>query len=190
MRGDVVGIDILETGSGQAVDDLVVELPDPDLIDLLVHEVNQVDGAKVEDVRLLGSAGHDPRLDALEMAAILVAASSRDDLLDAVCERAGRSLVGSWVAVVDSATGGVRRATDDAPTPQWLEAFLHGSRSAADLSGIGEDDAGCDDVTWAPLNQAGLALVVGRDGTSYRARERRQLTAIAKIVDARLCELA
>lgn len=29
VRGDVVGIDILERGGGQAVDELVVELPDP-----------------------------------------------------------------------------------------------------------------------------------------------------------------
>jgi hypothetical protein len=42
---------------------------------------------------------------------------------------------------------------------------------------------------WSPLPSAGLALVVGRDGTAYRARERRQVAALARIVDTRLREL-
>ena len=57
VRGDVVGIDILETGNGQAIDELVVELPDPSVVELLVHEVSQVDGVKVEEIRSLGSGG-------------------------------------------------------------------------------------------------------------------------------------
>ncbi|MBA3304000.1 MAG: amino acid-binding protein, partial [Acidimicrobiia bacterium] len=35
VRGDVVGIDILERGAGRAIDELVVQLPDGDLVDLL-----------------------------------------------------------------------------------------------------------------------------------------------------------
>jgi len=186
VRGDVVGIDILETGNGQAVDELVVQLPDPSVLDLLVHEIGQVDGVKVEEIRSLGSGGHDPRLDALETAAILVGASSPTELLEAVCEHAGRSLAADWVAVVELATGAVREGSSEAPSPEWLGAFLLGSRSAAHLSGF---DTGCDDVAWAPLPGAGLALVVGRGGTAYRARERRQLAAIARIVDTRFREL-
>ena len=61
-----------------------------------------------------------------------------------------------------------------------------GSRSAASLSGF---DTGCDDVAWAPLPGADLALVVGRGGKVYRARERRQLAALARIVDRRFREV-
>src|SRR6476661_7170206 len=43
VRGDVVGIDILERGAGRAIDELVVELPDADLVPLLVAEVGEVD---------------------------------------------------------------------------------------------------------------------------------------------------
>jgi hypothetical protein len=39
------------------------------------------------------------------------------------------------------------------------------------------------------LASAGLALVVGRDGTAYRARERRSVAALARIVDTRFREL-
>ena len=49
VKGDVVGIEILETGAGQAVDELVVQLPEATLVDLLVNEVRQVDGVIVCD---------------------------------------------------------------------------------------------------------------------------------------------
>ena len=49
VKGDVIGIEILETGAGQAVDELVVRLPDATLVDLLVNEVRQVDGVRVGD---------------------------------------------------------------------------------------------------------------------------------------------
>ena len=51
VRGDVLGIEILESGGGSAVDELVVALPDEQLVDLLVAEVSAVDGVAVEDVR-------------------------------------------------------------------------------------------------------------------------------------------
>ena len=35
VKGDVTGIEILEQGGGRAIDDLVVTLPDPSLVDLL-----------------------------------------------------------------------------------------------------------------------------------------------------------
>src|ERR1700678_4207839 len=73
VRGDLVGIDILERGAGRAIDELVVELADGSLLDLLISEVSQVDGVDVEDVRRAPEAATDPRLDALETAASLVA---------------------------------------------------------------------------------------------------------------------
>ena len=72
VRGEIVGIDILERGAGRAIDELVVELPDGSLQELLVQEIQQVDGVDVEEVRPVADALHDPRLDALETAAILV----------------------------------------------------------------------------------------------------------------------
>ena len=77
VRGDLVGIDILERGAGRAIDELVVDLPSESLVDLLVSEVSQVDGVDVEDVRRVSDSLSDPRLDALETAANLVAQSSK-----------------------------------------------------------------------------------------------------------------
>ncbi len=106
-RIGAVGIDILERDGGQAVDELVVELPDGDLVDLLVHEVRQVDGVAVEEVRPLAEAVHDPRLDALEAAAQLVGASDVDELVASVVVHARRVVGARWVALVDERLGRV-----------------------------------------------------------------------------------
>src|SRR5439155_782373 len=42
VRGDLVGIDILERGAGRAIDELVIELPDNSLVPLLTAEVADV----------------------------------------------------------------------------------------------------------------------------------------------------
>jgi hypothetical protein len=196
VRGDVIGIDILERENGQAVDELVVELPAAGLVDLLVTEVRQVDGVAVEEVRPVADARHDPRLDALEAAAQLVGADGIDELLDAVVGHAGRVVGAAWVAVTDLEGQGAAEhtlvATDDAPNRAWLEAFLAGSRAAERAGGRGGGQgrgSGAGDVVWAPLPQSGLALVLGREGMPYRARERRQVAALARVVDTRLREL-
>ncbi|HET6949093.1 MAG TPA: hypothetical protein VFI47_01875 [Acidimicrobiales bacterium] len=189
VRGDVVGIDILERDGGQAVDELVVELPDGELIDLLVSEVRQVDGVAVEEVRPVADALHDPRLDALEAAAQLVGAYDVDGLLKAVVVHARRVVGAHWVAVVDidDRGDGVLAADDTAPSAAWLEAYLAGSR-AAEGATRGRGGQGSD-IVWAPMANAGLALVLGREGMPYRSRERRQVAALARVVDTRLREL-
>jgi hypothetical protein len=187
VRGDVVGMDILERGAGRAVDELVVELPDDEFLPLLIDEIGQVDGVDVEDVRPLADALHDPRLDALETAAMLVGAASTEELLDALCVHGARTIGSEWAVVVDSDAVQILASTGPAPPPSWLAAFVAGSRSAAAVAGV---DSGPDDVVWAPLPGAGLALVLGRGGTAFRARERRQAAALARIVDTRFRELA
>src|ERR1700716_566717 len=72
VRGDLVGIDILERGGGRDIDELAVELPEERLVPLLVQEVGQVDGVDVEEMNSVGGPLPDPRLDALETAATLV----------------------------------------------------------------------------------------------------------------------
>ena len=204
VRGDVVGIDILERDGGQAVDELVVQLPDDGLVDLLVAEVRQVDGVAVEEVRRVGDAVHDPRVDALEAAARLVGADTVDDLLSAVVVHARRVVGAHWVAVLSPGQGlgdgrrpprgePVLVADAEAPTRGWLEAFVAGSRAAEDVAPgrppEGRASTGASDVVWTPLPHSGLALVLGREGMAYRARERRQVAALARVVDIRMREL-
>jgi hypothetical protein len=192
VRGSVVGIDILETGGGMAVDELVVQLPDTDLVDLLVAEIGEVDGVKVEDIRPLTDGIHDPRLDALETAAQLVGANDPVALEDHLCVHAARTLGAAWVALLDVDGVELRAATGPVPATAWLTAFVVGARSAAQLAGTDlTSDQTSEDVTWAPLPGSELVLVAGRaEGPIFRARERRQLAALARIADTRMRELS
>lgn len=187
VGGEIVGIDILERGGGRAVDELAVELPAAELQPLLVKEIGLVEGVSVEEIRPVAEALHDPRLDALETAALLVGASERGELLTAVMDHAHRVVGAGWSAVVSTDDGEVVVGRGEVPSPAWLVAFVAGSQSSA-RAAAGE--WGPDDVVWSPLPSAGLAMVVGRDGTAYRARERRQVAALARIVDTRLAELS
>lgn len=186
VRGEIVGIDILERGAGRAIDELVVQLPDGSLQDLLVQEIQQVDGVDVEEIRPVADALHDPRLDALETVAILVGATERDELVQAVVEHARRAVGAEWSAVVQLDDGVVLAQEGPVPSAAWLAAFVEGSRSSARVAA---GESGPDDVVWSPLPSVALALVIGRDGTAYRARERRQIAALARIVDTRLREI-
>lgn len=186
VRGEIVGIDILERGAGRAIDELVVELPEGALTELLVHEVQQVDGVDVEEVRPVADALHDPRLDALETAAILVGATDRDELVESLVTHAKRVIGAAWAAVVAMEDGHVLAEEGPPPPTPWLLAFLAGSQESARVSAAA---TGPDDIVWAPLPSTGLFLVLGRGGTAYRARERRQVAALARIVDTRLREI-
>ncbi|MBV8303167.1 MAG: hypothetical protein JOZ04_03080 [Acidimicrobiia bacterium] len=186
VRGDLVGVDILETGGGRAIDELAVELPEERLVPLLVHEVGQVDGVDVEEVRPVDGALPDPRLDALETAAVLVEQTHVVDLLEVLTAEAQRDFAADWAAVVALEDGNVLVSTGEPPEPAWLAAFLAGSTSSTTAA---NGDAGPDDVAFAMFPAGDIALVLGRDGKTFRARERRQLVALAKVAGHRWSEL-
>lgn len=178
VRGDVVGIDILERGAGRAIDELIVQLPDADLVSLLVAEIDQVDGVDVEDVRPAPGEAQDPRLDALETAAMLVGAASSAELLAALVSHARRDFGAEWAVVVELDERVLMASHGSPPPPGWLVAFVEGSQSSA---AVCSGECGPDDVAWATLAGSRLALLLGRQGRPFRARERHQLGALARI---------
>lgn len=186
VRGDLIGIEILERGGGRAIDELVVELPGDDLVPLLLKEVGEVEGVDVEDVRSATEGLRDPRLDALETAALLVESSTVSDLLVALGEHAAHDFEADWTAVVDLASPLPLATVGTPPPAAWLGAFIAGSRAAVRVAA---GECGPDDVAWALLPAADLALVLGRRGRPFRTRERRQLTALTRIADSRWTEL-
>jgi hypothetical protein len=186
VRGDVVGIDILERGAGRAIDELVVQLPAGAPIDLLVSEMRAVDGVDVEDVRPAAGGAGDPRLDALETAAVLVGASSADELAGLLAQHTVIDFAADWAVVVGAGAAEVLAAVGSPPAAAWLQAFVEGSRLSARVAA---GESGPDEVAWAPLASARLNLVVGRSGRPLRGRERRQLAALARIADTRWGEV-
>jgi len=201
VRGDVVGIDILERGAGRVIDELVVELPDAHLVSTLVAEIGEVDGVDVEDVRPSTEHVLDARLDALETAEVLVSATSVDAVCESLVAHAARDFQAHWcvLAGVDAAEPSVSVGVP--PAAAWLHAFVAGSRYSVETpplvdggeqgpSGPFSGEQGPDDVAWAPLPAAGRALVLGRKGRPLRTRERHQLAALARIADHRLRQIA
>ena len=178
VRGDVVGIDILERGAGRAIDELIVELPDADLVSLLVAEIDQVDGVDVEDVRPAAGEAQDPRLDALETAAMLVGTGSAADLLSSLVAHARRDFAAEWAVGGDLDERVLLASHGSPPPPGWLVAFVEGSQSS---EAVCSGECGPDDVAWAALGETRLALLLGRQGRPFRSRERHQLGALARI---------
>lgn len=176
--GDVAGIEIIEQGAGRAIDELVVHLPDANRVQLLIDEVSEVDGVDVEEVRPTSDVVHDPRVEALEMAAELVMATDREALLDALCRQATTLTEARWIAVLDVVEGRALAGQGEHPPVAWLLAFD---------SGAGEQ--GVADVIRAALRPGELTLVLGREGGDFRSRQRDRVALLARIAAARWAEL-
>lgn len=186
VRGDLVGIDILERGAGRAIDELFVELPQASSVGLMVSEISEVDGVDVEDVRQV-PAPTDPRLDALETAAFLVERHDPSELVQALVAHAVKDFEADWAAVVDPSAPQPLASTGTMPPEAWVFAFVRGAH--ASLASADGRAASPSDVAWAEMAVAGLVVVLGRDGRPFRTRERRQLSALARIADNRWTEL-
>ena len=184
VRGDLIGIDILERGAGMAIDELVVTLPSADLVGLLVKEIGEVDGVAVEDVAdVPGGILPDPRLAGLESAAVLVRQTTKEAVLDSLVQQAAHDFSATWVAAVSTSDPVVLASAGSPPPATWISAFVSGSRAASTTEGP-------EDVAWAALERAALDVVVGRPGRPVRGRERQQLAALAEIADVRWAELS
>ncbi len=178
VRGDVLGIEVLEQGAGRAIDELAVALPDAELIPLLTAEVDAVDGVSVEDIRVVDGDRVDPNLAALAAGAA-IAESPPSDRLDLLCSGVQRVIEAEWVVALrgDESIGQIGEPPDHA----WLRAFLAG---AGHLAGI--DDAAPSDLAWAPLTACGLTVAAGRAERPIHDRERVRLSLFARLADALL----
>src|SRR2546423_15176309 len=67
VRGDIVGVDVLECDGGVAIDEFAVNLAEAGLVPMLVREMGEVDGASFGEARGVG-AFPDPRLVSLDSA--------------------------------------------------------------------------------------------------------------------------
>ncbi|HUZ19272.1 MAG TPA: hypothetical protein VMU75_01695 [Acidimicrobiales bacterium] len=186
VGGDLIGIDILERGDGRVIDELTIDLPGEELIPLMLAKVGELDAVDVEDVRAVVAGLPYPLVDALEVAADILAERSVGGLFSALVAGVGVGFSAEWAAVVDPDGPIVLSSSTGAPPVPWLEAFVTGTRSAAPERGAA---AAANDVAWAALEVSGLALLVGRSGRPFRARERRQLATVARVGDHRWREL-
>ncbi|HEV8625444.1 MAG TPA: hypothetical protein VG034_13375 [Acidimicrobiia bacterium] len=177
VRGDIVGIDVLERNDGVAIDEFGVVLSDAELLPLLVREVEEVDGCRVEHVTVV-SHFPDPRLDALISVAIVCEADNVAALQTSLAAYVGSAFQADWVAVMDGER--VLAADGNPPADNYLVALAQG---AASSPAVASGQAGPADLAAAPLPMVGAVLLVGRTGNEFRERERAQLLALARIAD-------
>jgi hypothetical protein len=177
VRGDIVGIDVLERNDGVAIDEFGVVLSDAELLPLLVREVEEVDGCRIEHVTVVNHFP-DPRLDALVSVAIVCEADDTGTLQKTLATYAGSAFQADWATVMDGEH--VLASYGNPPADNYLLALAQGATSSpAVVSG----QAGPADLAAAPLPMAGAVLLVGRTGNEFRERERAQLLALARIAD-------
>jgi hypothetical protein len=174
VKGDVLDIEILETGGGRVVDEVVVGLPDPALVDLMVSEVHAIDGVSVEHVRLVDGDHDDPDTLTLTLAAELAEASP-DDRVGVLVESVALITGGDWALVARGAT--TVASHGPGPSADWLRSLLAGSSHLGDL------EARASDLFWSDLPTARLWLAAGRPERPVHARERVRLDLFARIAD-------
>jgi len=175
---DIVGVDVVERGDRIAVDEFAVVVPDDGRLDLMVREIEQVDGASVEEVRRVGIFP-DPRLDALESAAALCETESIADLHELLTAHVGREFLADWVALV---RGEAMLASDGEGVPDVAKLIaLEAGTAASPL--VADGVSGPEDLAVARLPAHDAAILVGRDGHVFRRRERAQLMMLARVAD-------
>jgi hypothetical protein len=180
VKGDVLDIEILETGGGRAVDELVVALPEAGLVDLMVSEVHAIDGVSVEHVRAIDGNHNDGGLQALALAAELAEAKP-DDRLDSLVDAVSAITDADWVLVARGPETVVARG--EAPSADWLHSLLAGSRH------LGDPHATASDLFWSDMPTSGMWLAAGRKDRPVHVRERVRLDLFVRIADALLGQL-
>lgn len=178
IGGDIVGIDVLERSDHIAVDEFAVVLADESLVDLLVREIEEVDGASVEEWRAV-ERFPDPRLDALAAVENVAGADNVRSLAQQLVERVHAEFAADWAVMLRTAEVFATAGTG-APEPTVLDALAAGTAASP---AVAAGEAGPDDLAVAPLTRFDAVLLVGRAGHPIRRRERQQLLALARIAD-------
>jgi hypothetical protein len=177
VKGDVLDIEVLEVGGGRAIDEIVVALPDTDLVDLMVNEVHAIDGVSVEHVRPIVGEHIDNGMLALTAAAELAEADDVDPYT-ALLSAVDLLTDGSW-SLLARGTETVR-THGGAPSADWVHSLLAGSRH------LGDPHAASSDIFWADLPTSGMWVAAGRADRPIHERERLRLDMFARIADALL----
>ena len=178
IGGDIVSVDVLERAEGIAVDEFSVIVPNGSVLDLMTREIEQVDGASVEQLRMVG-AFPDPRIDALESAQRLCEAATVPELHEALVDRLGTEFLADWAVLLRDGVE-LAHAGTERPTTDFLVALAAGTAASPKVV---DGTTGPDDLLVAALVRHDAVLLVGRDGHPFRRSERAQLVALAQIAD-------
>ncbi|WP_410591843.1 amino acid-binding protein [Amycolatopsis sp. lyj-23] len=186
VGADILSVDVVERGTGVAVDDLVVELPSGRLPDALITAAESVEGVEVDAVRPYAGVLDTHR----ELELVEEIAAQPKSGLDILAEGVPRIVRAGWAMIVEhSETGAVRLASSSAApeTPITDLPWLPLERATV----LDSEEAWIPE-TWkelgtelaaTPLGKPGKALLVARPGgPNFRAAEVARLAHLAGIV--------
>lgn len=187
VGADILSLDVVERGAGNAVDDLVVELPAGAMPDMLITAAERINGVYVDSIR-----PHTGLLEAHRELELIdhVAAAGRKDRLQVLADEAPRVLRVGWTTVIRLTESGPERivGSPSAPETQAANTPWLPLEQARALDG----DADWVPQLWrdmattlaaAPLGNPRTAVVLGRPGgPHFRPSEVARLGYLAGIV--------
>jgi hypothetical protein len=184
VKGNVIGLEVLEREAGVAIDEFVVELPDdPDAVDAVCNAIRNIPGAGVEEVRELTTAAQDREDTVLNAAAAILQAATPTAALNALAGQLISLFDLTWLAVADLGMEAFVQVHGDVPTIAWVTAFARGSQSGSDPS----NDTTRSGVFVEAVPETELTVCGGRPAP-IRRRERHGIAMLvvvtARFVDA------
>jgi hypothetical protein len=177
VKGNVVGLEVLEREAGVAIDELVVELPDErGAVDAVCRGVRNVPGVGVEEVTELHAEAQDREDSVLAAAAAILQAATPTAAMNALTGRLMALFDLSWLALADERLVGFVEVHGDVPSAQWVAAFAEGSRSGVDPA----NDTTGSGVFVEPVPETGFSVCGGRP-VPIRRRERHEIALLVMV---------
>ena len=188
VGADILSLDVVERGSGYAIDDLVVDLPHGAMPDTLITAAERLEGVRVDTIR-----PHTGLLEAhreLELIDHVAAAGNRDAKLQVLADEAPRVLRVGWCTVARLTESGVQRVVGSSGAPEtqatsapWLP-LAHAEALDGNADWVPQIWRDIDTtLAAAPLGDANIAIMIGRaGGPLFRPSEVARLGYLAGII--------
>jgi hypothetical protein len=188
VGADILSLDVVERGSGWAIDDLVVELPLGSMPDTLITAAEQIKGVRVDTIR-----PHTGLLEAhreLELIDHIAAARNRSAKLQVLADEAPRVLRVGWCTVARISESGLERIVGSPGAPEtpatsapWLP-LAHAESLDGTAEWVPQVWRDMDTtLAAAPLGDPNTAVLLGRPGGPlFRPSEVARLGYLAGIV--------
>jgi len=180
IRGNVVGLEVLERSGGVAVDELMVEMPDEGLAETLGRQLRTIEGAGIEEIRKVPPEMEERGLQVIAAAVSILETANASASLAALVGLAGDLFDAEWTALVDIRSETYVHCSGDVPGVAWLIAFVSGARNAP--QDVATSASG---VMSGELVESELILCIGRS-VAFRGREHRELDMLVRVAD-RMC---